>query len=290
MHMSYFDIKFDGDIVKDHKLSLRVMGKTYNSMQSSIDRSYLVNLHGNVWKYAKLKNFQYPETEFIAEYPEKSSIKLSAFKPNAGKLIDKIYSTILPHFERAVNDGIEDTPSFLGQVAERVNYSRDLGDKIPYFDDWALDQRDKWAFAYSTRSISKEIDQLVMQIARKDLYNSTIDINLYGSQAHPTFGFDKIIAKRFHRMVSVREVGPVVRLNVRVTSLDRGHKVRKPGAKAINLANNNEIILHLNIHASAADEVHSINDKGRYHIYAAPIMEAGGFDVNRGDYIFLGLA
>jgi len=288
--MAYFDIKFDGDIVQEHKLSLRVMGKTYNSMQSSIDRSFLANLHGNVWKYAKLKNFQYPETEFIAEYPEKGSIKLSAFKDNADLLIDKIYSTILPIFERASNQGIEDTPSFLTQIAERIDYANAIGENLPNFNEWALDLRDQWAFSYSTRSIAKEVDQLVMQISRKDLHTSTLDIHLHGSSSYPVFGFTNQIAKRFHKIVSVREVGPVVRLSVIVTSLDRGHKIRKPGAKAINLENDKEFILHLHTDANASDEVHKIHDKGRYNIYAAPIMEAGGFDVNRGDYIFLGIA
>lgn len=287
--MANFDVRFDGDIVQDHKLPLRVMGKTYSTMQAAIDRAYLVNLYGNVWKHAKLKNFQYPETEFIANYPVSGSISLRTFKKGAELIIDKISSTILPLYEKAVNEGIEDVPSFLDQVAERIDYANSLGSKVPFFDEWELDKRDQWAFSYSVRSISKEVDQLIMQIARKDLVNSTVDLDLYGSKTHPRYTFDSVIAKRFHRIVSQRQLGPVVRLNVVVTSLDRGYKVRKPGAKARNISNDKEIILHMPKDVNAPDEVHRIHDKGRYSIFAAPIMEAGGFDVNRGDYFFLGV-
>lgn len=286
--MAYFSIHFDGDITNNHKLPVRVLGKTYSCMQSAIDRSHLINTYGNVWKYAKLKSFQYPEAEFIAHYPREGGIWLDTVKAGAEAVIDKINSTIAPLYERAQQQGVDDAGSFLGQIAERKEHVDGMRLRVPIYQEWQMDKRDEWASAYSSRSVAKEIDQLVSQVSAKHLHNSTVQIQLMGSRPYPIYEFDSVKAKRFHRIVSLREVGPAVRLRIRVTVLDRGFNARNPSAKAVNLANNREFALYI-VREGGADDVHQIHDNGQYEIYAAPVMEANGFDVNRGDYVFLGI-
>jgi len=286
--MTSFSVHFDGDITHDHKLPVRVLGKTYTCMQSAIDRSHLINTYGNVWKYAKLKGFQYPETEFIANYPREGGIWLDALKHGANLVIDRINSTIAPLYERAQQQGADDADSFLNQIADRKRYVDGMQLRVPDYSEWQLDQRGEWARAYSDRSVAKEIDQLVSQVSAKHLHNSTVQIQLHGSSAYPIYEFDSRKSKRFHRIVASREVGPALRLRIRVTVLDRGFNSRRPSAKAVNINNDKEFALYI-VREGGADDVHRIHDNGEYEIYAAPVMEANGFDVNRGDYVFLGI-
>lgn len=289
-----FSVHFDGDITINHMLPVRVLGKTYSSMQSAIDRAYLINKYGKITKYAKLKSEEYIDTAFIASYPREGGIWLDSAKEAADSIIDSINSTLAPLFEKARTSGKEQIISLSEQIINETDRSRQLAQRIPHFDQWSLESRDEWAHLYSNRSIAKEIDQLVSQITIKNLLNSVVEIQLYGSQSYPIYTFNKSLAKSFHRVVSKRELGPPVRIDVRVTILDRGHKERHPGAKAVNISNDKEFILHLprprTDDYSLIEQVHQIHDGGTYQIYASPIMEAGGFDINRGDYVFLGIS
>ena len=291
--MASFSIHFDGDITVDHKVSVRVLGKSYSCMQSAIDRAYLINFYGNVHKYARLTNHQYRETEFIAAYPREGGIWLDGLKNGANAIVDTINATISPLYERARQQGVDNAGELLGQIAERREYVQQVQQNVPDFNNWALDRRDNWADAFSNRSIAKEVDQLVSQVTVSHLQESVVQIQLDGSRVHPIYTFDRVIAKRFHKIVSSREIGPAVRLTVKVTLLDRGRDSRWPSAKAVNLENDKEFILQLYGgrpgEIGSADDVHRIHDGESYQIYAAPVMEANGFDVNRGDYLFLGL-
>lgn len=288
-----FSVHFDGDITLNHQLPVRVLGKTYSSMQSAIDRAYLTNKYGNIAKFSKLKSEEYIETAFIASYPREGGIWLDNRKSDAAAIIDRINSTLSPLFEKARERGIENTASLSSQIITETERVREISDRVPHFNEWSLTSREEWAFLYSNRSISKEIDQLVSQITIKNLHTSIVEIQLYGSMSYPLYSFDKRLAKAFHKIVSKRELGPPVRIDVKVTILDRGHGVRYPSAKAANINNNKEFILHLpkprDEDYSLIEQIHRIHDGGNYQIYATPIMEAGGFDVNRGDYVFLGI-
>lgn len=288
-----FSVHFDGDITINHLLPLRVLGKTYSSMQSALDRAYLTNKYGNISKFAKLKSEEYIETAFIASYPREGGIWLDSAKENAEAIVDRINQTISPLFEKARERGIENTASLSNQIITETDRVREISRRIPHFLDWSLESREEWAFLYSNRSIAKEIDQLVSQITIKNLQTSIVEIQLFGNRTYPLYSFNKSLAKSYHKIVSKRELGPPVRMDVKVTILDRGHGVRHPSAKAANIHNDKEFILHLpkprDEDYSLIEQIHRIHDGGKYQIYASPIMEAGGFDINRGDYVFLGI-
>lgn len=44
-----FSVHFDGPITVDHKVSLRVMAKTYEHVQRAIDRAYLLEVRGQIF-------------------------------------------------------------------------------------------------------------------------------------------------------------------------------------------------------------------------------------------------
>lgn len=284
--MSRFSVTFTGTIAVDHRLPLRIMAATYEHVQRSIERAYLVELYGDVWKHARLTDQQYAEAEFTADWPREGSIVLDAFRHGAGAMIDRVYSAVRPLFEEAANFGMQQAESLSEQLANRRDYVAGMGERTRSFGALIEDPPANWAAAYSNRSIVKEIDQLVTQITPARYEGSAISIRLQGSQWHPRFDFTAEMARRFHRICSLRELAAPVVVDARIRTLDHGNKYSRPKAKIINLNTNREVVLHL---SSEADflELHPFHTVDHVGLFVCPIVEAGGFDVNGGDLQYL---
>src|SRR5690606_2909926 len=104
-----FSVHFDGPITSEHLVSLRVLSRTYEHMQRAIDRAHLVQKYGSIYKHARLKAEDYPETEFLALYPREGGIVLDAIKrAGGGAIIDRIADAVSAPFERAAAGGLDE--------------------------------------------------------------------------------------------------------------------------------------------------------------------------------------
>ena len=287
--MATFGVHFDGKITVEHKVSIRVLARTYEHMQRAIDRAYLIEVHGQVWKHARLKAAEYQETDFIAEYPREGGIILDAIREGAGPLVDRIAGAIRPVFARAAEGGLEEFESFDAQLGNRKAYVAAMQLNTPKFEDVADDPPVNWAPAYSNRSITKEIDQLVSQVTPKDLEGSTVDLTFHGDTLHLPFEFDAVRAKNFHTIASQRELAAPMLVKVNIRGLDKGNKFTRPKAKIMNLHTKREVTLHLSGPADF-EVLHPHHDKAEVLIYVCPVVEALGFDIHGGDLMFLAVA
>ena len=283
--MATFSIHFDGPITTDHKVSIRVLANTYAHMQRAIDRAFLIQQYGEVWKHARLKANQYAETEFLAEYPREGGIILDACRKNAGPFIDRIASAIRPVFDQALERGLEQYANLDAEMAERREYVRGMKERTPYYEAVAAEPPPNWATAYSNRSVVKEIDQLVSQVTPARLEGSTVEIGLAGDAQHLPFAFNDSIARRFHRIASQRELAAPMIVSASIRSLDRGNKFARPSAKILNVATGREVTLQLTGEPDC-DALHPHHNGQVVRIYACPIVEAlsdvSVCDTNRG--------
>lgn len=284
-----FSIHFDGPIVTDHKVSLRVMAKTYEHMQRAIDRAYLDTKYGSVWKHARLKQEDYERTEFLAEYPREGGIILDGIKAGANAIIDRINSALSVPFERAVKQGIEEHASIVEQLPQRRQVAHAHREHLATYQDMVDHPDAKVVRAYADRSIVKEIDQIASMVKPEDLYGSYVELRLQGSRAHPLYAFDATRAKRFHEIVSRRELGEPVLIRGKIRLLDQGNKYSPMKAKILNLDSNREIILHL---GSEEDffKLHPYHTADQVFLFASPVIEFGAYDPNGGDMYFVDVA
>jgi hypothetical protein len=289
VRLATFSIHFDGPITVDHKVTIRVLSKTYEHMQRAIDRAYLIERHGDVWKHARLKGEEYEETEFLAEYPREGGIILDAVRAGAGAIVDRMASAIRPVFEGAANHAVEQQASIGAQLVERKQYVDGMQQHAPTFEQIAANPPGAWANAYSNRAIVKEIDQLVAQITPERLDGSTVSIALNGNHAHLPFSFDAQLARRFHAIAARRDLAAPMVVRAVIRSLDRGNKYTKPGAKILNVATNREVVLHLP-GPNDFDALHPHHNGQEVHLYVCPIVEALGFDLKGGDLMFIAVA
>ena len=263
-----------------------MLARTYEHMQRAIDRAYLIETYGDVWKHARLKGQQYQETDFIAEYPREGGIILDAVRDGAGAMLDRVAAAIRPVFESATQQAIEQNQTMAAQLLERHAYVQGMQENTQTFEQVAAAPPQNWATAYSNRSVVKEIDQLVGQISPQQLDGSSVEISLHGNLTHLPFAFTPPIARRFHTIASQRELGAPFIVNARIRSLDRGNRYAKPSAKVENLSTNREVSLHLPKRENC-DELHPYHNGEPVRLYVCPIVEALGFDMNGGDLMYL---
>lgn len=287
--MAEFTVHFDGPITVEHKLSIRVLGNTYEHMQRSIDRAYLINKYGHVRKHQRLSALDYENTEFLGEYPVEGGIILTAFKDGAERIIDRVHAAILPIFENAVSDTFQQHESISAQLGQRKEYVHGMGHNTRSFESVQADPPPNWASGYSNRSVIKEIDQLVGQITPERVESSTVDITLIGSRPHLPLVFDEWIARNFHVIASQRDLGPPMSVRASIRSLDRGNRTTRPNAKILNIDSGKEVSLHLS-NLSDVDELHPYHNGGEVVLYVSPIIEALGFDMIGGDLHYLAIA
>jgi hypothetical protein len=259
------------------------------SSERAIDRAYLLEKHGEVWKHAHLKDIEYADAEFLAEWPRAGGIVLDATRAGREYLIDRINRAVRPIFNRSLQAGIEQHAGLSEQLRERRDYARGMAHRTQNFQNLLDDPNRDWADAYSDKSIVKEIAQLVGIVVPDRVAGSTIDIDLTGRRSYDTLRFDGQTGRRFIAVSSRRELGPAFILNCSIRVLDSGNKHAKPKAKILNLASNREVVLHLE-NAEDFDALHPFHTAENVHLYVAPLMEAGGFDVHGGDLYFLGAA
>lgn len=286
--MALFSVHFDGEITTaDHKVSIRVLAGTYEHMQRAIDRAYLINSYGQVWKHARLKGTDYAATEFIAEYPREGGIILDAIKDGAEAIIDRVAAAVIPVFENSIDSGVQLASSLNEQYGERVEYVSNMGGDTQTFESLLANAPSSWATAYSNRSIVKEIDPLVNLISRDK--QSVVDLSLVGSRTYPQLRFTPGIAKRFHILASQRQLASPVIVTAKIRLLDRGNKRVMPSAKIENLATGREVALTL-LERSDFEVLHPYHDGREIRIFASPVMEALGFDLYGGDLVFIDMA
>lgn len=289
--MAIFSVHYDGPITIEHKISVRVMARTYEHMQRAIDRAYLFNKYGNVWKHARLKAADYEFVDFIAEYPREGGIILDAVKAGqrvASELIDRIGSAIAQPFEDALNGQVEEAAHIAQEMAERRNYVAQMQQRTMTFNDMLGHPPEAWARRYSDRSILKEIDQITFPLSSPKLEGSTVELLFSGTRLHPVYLFDSRIARNFHAIVARRELGPAVIVNARIRDLDRGNQYVHPKAKIQNLDSGREVTLHL-ANVGDAEALHPHHMQDHVQIYACPFIEGGGFDMQGGDLYFVGV-
>lgn len=286
--LAVFSVHFDGSITTNHQLPVRILANTYEHMQRAIDRAYLIDKYGDVWKHARLKAADYQEVNFLASYHRDGGVILDAVKVGADRIIDTVGNAIHSLYDQAAASGVRQYESMADQLVHRRQYVQGVGEATQLFSTVAENPPASWSSAYSRRSVTKEIDQLASQIIPDRYEGSTVEISLHGTYAHPIYIFNQEIARRFHLLASRRELGPAMIVRARIRALDRGNDTTEPGAKIENLDTNREVILKLNS-VSDCDELRPYHNDEPVRIYVAPIIEAMGFDINGGDLMFLGV-
>lgn len=284
--MSGVQIHFDGDIAKNHQVSLRTLGKTLTHLQSTFDRAYLEMHHGNLFKYAKMQHAFYPAVELLVQEPREGGYILDFLTSNpiTKGVIDRVSEAINGALEQMQNNGVQNANNIKDSVEARMGQVNNGLVQAKGYDQLLLNPDAAITRKYADRAIVREVDQILSIIRSSHSGNSTFELELNGTRSY-AFNFDKQKANSFHRIVTQKKIGDPVIYKAGISVMDR-HNL---SAKIVNSENDSIATLHF-IHEDLFQQVIPFFDKKQdLDFIGAPYIEYGAFDPVSGDIYYLGL-
>lgn len=292
MARNFISLHYDGPITTDHKLELRTLGVTLTHMQAAIDRAYLDLKFGRVIKYARLSSADYPATDFLLERPRDGGFIIDMANKGRHAIADRVYNAIARAATKAAQEPLQVVEGLNAQAARR-NQMLAIGAEFPISStDFLAEQESRSAVTrYGDRAINREFDRVLSQLRVLRYEGSSLEITVAGTHAQPPLRFDAESAKRFHQVVSKRNLGDPVMLDIKIRALDSGRGTASPSGKAINESNGKDFNLHFRNEADFNSVTTFIKAGSRpvIRIIACPVLEYGVFDPFAGDMFFLSL-
>lgn len=284
---------FDGRIVENHEISLRVLSNTLNGFQGAIDRAYLDLKYENVWKYARLKQEDYAQTEFIVGRPWDGGYFLDIKRGAGAAIVKRIHQAIDAVMESPWDDGATAIERLANQVATRSD-QLDLGIYTGRtVVEYKANPGGQVLRKYGDRSIAKEVDQILQPIRNSKFGDEELDtLELkfeFDGEHEYTVAFDKHSAARFHSIVSERALGEPLLYEGILRSIDRGNRYAAPKAKLTLALSNRDIVVHIGTQEAYQALAPHMQGDQTVKLYACPILEFNTFDPNAGDVFFVRL-
>jgi hypothetical protein len=275
-------LHFEGDIVFDHKVTARTLGKSLVHTQNAIDRAYLDLKRGNLWKYARMHGDDYSDADFLTLYPEEGGFLQELFSEKGKDVVDRLSSAITPAMNEVNQQGQEAKSSLSSQVENRRNQiQKGILEPID-FQDFVEKPDDKVVRKYADRAINREIDQILSIIRSQHAGKSNLVITTIGKETSK-YDFNKSRSVKFHAIVARREIGTPVLYAAKVRQLDLGML----NGKVVNVDND----VTMTISFSSEDDflkAHPYLASQKEMIFiGAPLIEYGAFDPNAGDVYFI---
>lgn len=284
--MSSIRIHFDGDIATNHQVSLRVLAKSLTHLQKSLDRAYLENHYGSLYKYAKMKEEFYDDFELLVQEPKEGGYILDFLseQPILKIIIDRVSKAIDNALKEPINLGVTEATQINRSHAQKINQlnnnalvPRELIDMIENPDELVIRK-------YGDRAITREIDQILSLIRSKSAGDSSFEIIFQGTKSH-TFEFNREKATSFHSIISKKQLGDPVIYTAEISSLDRYNKKGK--IKILETGKISNLFFYNESFFEQALSFFSNNQPMRF--IGSPLIEYGAYDPNAGDIYFIGL-
>ncbi|NNA66415.1 hypothetical protein [Pseudomonas gessardii] len=282
--MSRLHLHFDGDITRNHTVSLRTLGNSLYHLQAAVNRAHLDTKFGEVWKGARLSKQDYLDTELWSRPPENGGyiIDFIDSSPRIKKTLTRMIQAITPAVEKSNFQALKASGSLVQQAAQRFEQVR-VGTIEPQsFESYMPTASQN---PYGDRAINKEIDLLAGIVRTPNAGQSTVELIIDNDRSY-AYKFNRVASENFHALVSNRMLGEPLIFSVKVTELDSTNKT----AKIFNVLTERTVKL-----TYANEEDFSLikpflGIQVAMNFIGSPVYEGGAFDAKGGDLFFIGLA
>lgn len=284
--MSGIQIHYDGDIAKNHQVSLRTLGKTLAHLQSTLDRAYLEIHYGNLYKYAKMRHSFYDAVELLVQEPREGGYILDFLtsKPVTKQVIDRVAEALNNVFSQMKSNGMQNANDIKKSVETKVAQTLNGTIKPKSYDNMLTNPDKSITTKYADRAIVREFDQILSIIRSSHSGDSTFEVELNGSRGY-SFDFNRSKANSFHRIVTQKKIGDPVIYKAKISVMDR-HNLT---AKIVNISNNSIATLHFINEALFQETIPFFQKKEEMNFIGSPYIEYGAFDPISGDIYYLRL-
>jgi hypothetical protein len=282
------EFHFDGDITTDHKISIRTLSKTVARLQVALDRAYMDQKYGGIWKHSKMLMADYDEMDFlIGESREGGFILDFINETEAGKkALKRLADAIRKARRRAEQDGVNNTKTITEQFDDRnTQVIREVLKPITYLEMLESPSQEIIR-AYGDRSINKEVNQLLSLIRSTHAGQSSFELTLSAEgEKNEVFYFDRAASNSFDQVVSKRSLGDPVIYQARVIKLDSDNA----SGQVKNTENGKKSTIHFRDKDSFREARGFLGEDEIVNFIGCPVIEDGAYDPTAGDIYFIKL-
>lgn len=287
--MASIQIHFDGQIAKNHQVSLKVLGKTLTHLQNAINRSFLdINSNGRLQKHKKISKKNSLDVEFLVESPREGGYILDFFSKTSAygdKIIERLRKAIEVAFQESFKKSQENSLSIKEEIDKQIkSYEESNSIELWNKDEFVESMSATSKKTYADRAIVRELDQILSLIRSSSSTDSIFELSLVGTSTKK-FSFDKERSDKFHNIISEKRIGQPLLFKVSISSLDRPNLV----GKVVNSKTKKTYNLRF-IDEHSFKKVISFFEEDKEMIYiGVPLIEYESFDPIAGDIYFINI-
>lgn len=284
-------LHYTGSFEKSDTLTARTVGHGLSFMQRIVDKAVMLNKRGIIKKGDSLPAVWYEEADLEVKKFTKGCVTIPLIGPKSPGVVSRLRGILDEPYKVAVSDVDIENTNLLDHFDEAFNRAVKNIDINTH--EQVIDNIQETSTQYFRESIYKDFDNIISPLrSAKAEESDEISIELSDKNSVKEFDFTKNTSKRFHKIVSQQKLGPVIKLEGRLTGLNEGKSKSYPyKGTFLSDASENEHKLVISTD-QGADELRmfTARKKVKVTIFACPITAWGAFDVFKGDLIFIKVA
>lgn len=284
-------LHFDGKLIKNgDSLTARTLGHSLQYLQRMIDKSLLFEKRGSIKKRDTLPTNLYPLADVVVKPFKKGCVTVPLVGLSDTKVISRLKGLIHSPYENAISDQPLKEHSLNHELAMAFNravYKIGMLSHDDVIKDAAESER-----RYFAEGVLRDFDNLISPLRSSAMTSDDlISIELKDSSGTREFEFNPESSRRFHHIVSRKQLGPVVLYVGRLVEFGETKSRTFPySGRFLSNASKQEHKL-LVMKGENAEDLRSYNTAKEMELrfLGAPMTAWGTFDEQRGDIVFLKL-
>lgn len=283
-------LHFDGGFVKKNSISARTLGHALTAIQRMVDKATIFESRGAIKKGDVLPAAWNEKADMIVQPFRKGCVTVPLVGLDDLEVISLLKGVLHDPFEQAISNYVLEMKSLVDGLPAALNRANHKIDVVSHEklikDTHSREQR------YFAEAIYRDFDNLISPLRSSSIIDTDIIcVELKDKKGTKEFEFNKLTSKRFHKIVSTKQLGPTVQYAGRLTEFGETKSKHFPySGRFYSKASKHEHKL-LIADETDADKLRAYNTakNKELNFIGAPVSAWGAFDEQKGDIVFLKL-
>lgn len=281
-------LHYSGVFEKNNTVTARTLGHALSNLQRIVDKAVIFAKNKSIKKGDALPAVWYSEADLEVKEFKKGCVIIPLTGSINPEVIGLLKGVIHSPFEQAISDDeihkrtISDS---LPNAFNRAEYKIDL-----ISHEQLLANSSEMDKKYFAEAIYRDFDNLISPLrSSKIIDTDLISIELTNASGTKEFEFNKEVSTKFHKIVSMKQLGPLISYSGRLTGLLETKSKQFPytGVFYSSASKCEHKLLISNEEGASQLRMYNTNKKLPLTILACPISAWGAFDERKGDIVFL---
>lgn len=281
-------LHYSGTFEKNHTLTARTVGHGLSNLQRMIDKAVLFAKKGGLKKGDALPTIWYPEADIQVQNFKKGCVTIPFVGPSNPEVISLLKGVLHDPYNEAISDDLIEKATILESYENAFNRAVHKIEVRSHAD--LISNISEFNKKYFAESILRDFDNLISPLrSSKSKNTDLISVDLKNNEGLKEFEFDKETSRRFHKIVSMKQLGPVISFTGRLTGLEESRSKDFPYKGTFYSSaskNEHKLLIRNEIGVNELRQFVAAK-KLKLSILACPIIAWGTFDLQKGDLVYM---